>query len=76
MAHPERLSDLEQRDHCGVAFSLLKTAQVLLAEAGLGGEVFLSHPGPLAQLRYVLTNEKSHIHLRRSAQWHEQVYQL
>lgn len=76
MLDPERLGQLVDADDGGVAPALFQAADVLLAEAGLLGELLLGQPLPLPELPYIPPDQLAHVHAPRSAGYILGFYQL
>src|SRR5260221_4896612 len=67
VAHAKRLRQLIERDDRGIAASLLKTADILLAEAGHLRKPLLSQALLLPDLPNVPPDQFAHVHALRSA---------
>src|SRR5277367_5054815 len=67
MADLQRLSELEERDHCRIAASALKVAQVLLTEARTRFDVLLSQAFLPTQPSEIPTDQFAHVHAQSVA---------
>ena len=62
MIYAQSLRNLINRHDCWVALALFKTTDVLLAEAGNFGKLFLSQAFPLPEMLDVSSDHLAHIH--------------
>ncbi len=65
MADAERLRQFVQSDHGGIASPVFETADILLAEAGNIGELFLCQRLQESNAPYIPSNQFAHVHARR-----------
>lgn len=76
MRDPKGSRQLVEGDDRRIPAALFEAADILLAEAGDFGELFLCQPFPLSDPPNVLPDQLAHVHAPRSADYALEVYQL
>jgi hypothetical protein len=76
MAYAKSHGEFVESDDRGITVTLLKTADVLLAEARNLGKLLLRQAPPLSDSPNIPTDQSAHVHAQRSADYILEVYQL
>ncbi len=75
-ADTEGTGEMKERDNRGIAVAPFETTDILLSHAGHLGETLLSEAFLPPQPRKIPANQLAHVHARKLADTHFEVYPL